>query len=74
MDCVIYKAVFDSSTHPDRGFTVKASYLLKPEGEALVEIFKDGNPYKRFLYPAYKVFNIAAHFPDIVTSEIAAGG
>src|SRR6202040_3725651 len=44
---------------PDRGFTVKAYYLLQPEGEALVEIYKDGETFRRFLYPAYKVWNIA---------------
>lgn len=55
---------------PDRGFTVKASYLLEPVGDALVEISRDGEPYRRFLYPAYKVWNIAAHFSDIVNSEI----
>ena len=26
--------------------------------------------YRRFLFPAYKIWNIAAHFGDIVTSEI----
>ena len=67
---VIEKVAFESK-QPDRGFTVKAHYLAEPAGDALVEIFKDGEPYKRFRYPAYKVWNIAAHFSDIVDSEIA---
>lgn len=53
-----------------KGFTFRASYLCEPKGEALFEIFRDGQPYRRFLWPAYKVYNIAAHFPDIVESEV----
>ena len=70
MELKIDKVAFDSIEKPDRGFTVKASYLIEPKGDALVEIFKDGKPCQRFLYPAYKIWNIAAHFADIVTSEI----
>jgi len=68
--CVeIEKEVF-SSKDADRGFTVKAFYLGAPKGDALVEICRDGQPYRRFLYPAYKIWNIEAHFSDIVTGEI----
>lgn len=67
---VIDKVAFENLAAPDRGFTVRASYLTEPKGEALVEISREGEPYRRFLYPAYKVFNIAAHFSEIVTSEI----
>lgn len=56
---------------PDRGFTMKAQYLIEPSGDALIEIMKFGEPYRRFLYPAYKIWNLAAHFSDIVDSEIA---
>jgi hypothetical protein len=70
MNVIIEKKVFESNS-PDRGFTVKAHYLKEPKGDALVEILRDGEPYRRFLYPAYKVWNIAAHFNDIVDSEIA---
>jgi hypothetical protein len=55
---------------PDRGFSVKAFYLLHSDGDALVEITRDGEPYRRFLWPAYKIWNIAAHFSDIVDGEI----
>jgi hypothetical protein len=69
MQITIEKLAYESKA-PDRGFTVKAHYLTEPRGDALVEIFKDGEPYRRFLYPAYKVWNIAAHFSDIVDGEI----
>ena len=69
MKIVIDKIAFESK-EPDRGFTVKATYLTEPRGDSLVEIFKNGGPYKRFLWPSYKIWNIAAHFPDIVSSEI----
>ncbi len=68
-DIVIDKEAF-SSKEVDRGFTVKAHYLKEPSGDALVEIFREGEPYRRFLFPAYKIWNIAAHFSDIVTGEI----
>lgn len=56
---------------PERGFTIKAFYLEEPAGDALVELYRDGQPYRRMLYPAYKVWNLAAHFSDIVDSEIS---
>lgn len=59
------------SKQPNRGYTVRASYLKEPrKQEALVEIFKDGLPLRRFYFPAYKIWNIAAHFGDIVDGEI----
>jgi hypothetical protein len=68
-DIQIDKEAF-ASKEPDRGFTVTAYYLKEPVGDALVEIYREGQPYRRFLYPAYKIWNIAAHFSDIVTGEI----
>ncbi len=65
----IDKVAYESPVN--RGFKVKATYLLEPEGDALIEIFKDGEPLRWFLFPAYKIWNIAAHFNDIVDSEIA---
>ncbi len=59
------------SKQPDRGFTCRASYLKSPNnGDALIEIFKDDKPLRGFLFPAYKIWNIAAHFRDIVDGEI----
>jgi hypothetical protein len=66
---IVEKLAYESE-EPNRGFTVKCYYLTTPKGEALIEIYRDGEPYRRFLYPAYKIWNIAAHFDDIVTSEI----
>lgn len=57
-------------TDADRGYTARASYLKEPRDEALVEIFKDGTFVRSFHFPAYKIWNIAAHFSDLVDSEI----
>lgn len=60
------KPVFDIN---DRDFNVKAWYL-KGMVDALIELrFKD-NLVRSLIYPAYKIYNIAAHFSDIVDSEI----
>jgi len=54
------------------GYSVKAWYLKKPNaGDALVNIFQGKTKLREFTFPAYKIYNIAAHFPDIVESEIA---
>jgi hypothetical protein len=54
-----------------RGFDLKMWYLEKPNnGDALIEIFKSGKPHREFLFPAYKIWNIAAHFEDIVIGEL----
>lgn len=66
----IDKIAFESK-QPDRGYTVVAHYLKEPhKADALVSIYKDGNPHRQFTFPAYKVWNIAAHFSDIVDGEI----
>ena len=54
-----------------RGFHFEAWYLKEPKGEALVTISKDGNIVRKFLFPAYKIWNIAAHADDIIDSELA---
>jgi hypothetical protein len=67
----IESIAFQGPPEPDRGYTVKASYLKEPhKGDALVEIFKDNQLIRKFIFPAYKIWNIAAHFKDIVDSEI----
>ena len=53
----------------DRGFSGTAWYL-KDSDKALVEITKDGKPTREFLYPAYAIWNVSAHFSDIVDEEI----
>ena len=68
---VIEKIAFEGPKNADRGYTAKASYLKEPnDGDALIEIFKDGQPLRKFLFPAYKIYNIQAHFTDIVDGEI----
>lgn len=47
------------------GLRFVAWYLVNPNGEALVEITRDGKVVKTFLWPAYKVWNVAAHASDI---------
>lgn len=69
MEYEVESVAFESK-ESDRGFTVKASYLKEPKGDALIEIFRDGAPHRSFLFPSYKVWNIAAHFSDIVDGEL----
>jgi len=65
---------FEGPNTPDRGYTIKAIYLKPPHsGDALVEINKDGEKVREFLFPAYKIYNLQAHFSEIVDSEIAGG-
>ena len=51
-------------------FHFKATYLKEPKGKALIEISKDGQMVKEFLFPAYKIWNIAAHAKDIVAGLV----
>ena len=47
------------------GYHFVATYLHAPKGEALIEISKEGTLIKSMLWPAYKVWNVAAHADDI---------
>jgi hypothetical protein len=60
------KLAFEES---HKNFSVKAFWGDEPD--ARIEIFKDGEPYKTYAYPAYRIFNIAAHFHEMVENEIA---
>lgn len=56
----------------DRGYNVKAWYVKDTEtekGDALIEVRKGEEIIRQFIFPAYKIWNIAAHFRDIVDSE-----
>ena len=58
----------------DRGFTCRAWYLEdtpESKGDALVEISFGGTVLRTFEWPAYKIWNIAAHFSDIVDGELS---
>ena len=67
----IDKVAFEGPNNSDRGYTMRVSYLKEPNNaDALVEIFKDGAQVRQFTFPAYKVYNLQAHFRDIVDGEI----
>jgi hypothetical protein len=53
-------------TQETKGYTITATYLKEPETDALIEIKKVGKVVKEFLFPAYKIWNIAAHMNDII--------
>ena len=57
-------------TDPDRGFVFTAWDLQTKDGMALIEVKRDGQPIRSFKFPAYKVWNIAAHTHDIIESEL----
>ena len=57
------KVAFDGET---RGYRFKATYLIEPKGDALIEIFKGEELKKEFLFPSYKIWNISAHADDII--------
>lgn len=48
-----------------RGLKFTATYLTEPKGDALIEITRNGEMVKSLLWPAYKIWNIAAHADDI---------
>ena len=50
----------------DGEYTFKATYLEEPKGDSLIEITKGEELVKEFLFPSYKIWNIAAHSSDIV--------
>ncbi len=52
--------------HEWRGYHIVATYLEQPAGDALIEITKDDDLVKEFLWPSYKVWNLVAHADDIV--------
>lgn len=56
---------------PDRGYTCRIWRLKQPSNAVMVEIFKDVRPLRCYLYPAYRMWNVADHFSDIVDSEVA---
>ena len=58
----------------DRGFNVKVWHLKDIEeskGDAVVEIKYQDDLVREFLFPSYKIYNIAAHFNDIVDGELS---
>ena len=64
MENIIKEKIAHKGNH--RGYTFTATYLTEPAGEALIEIHKGKELIREFSFPAYKIFNIAAHAEDIV--------
>jgi hypothetical protein len=64
------KPVFDL-TDQTSGIRLRAWYLATPSGDAVVQVHRGETQVREFLFPAYKVWNLAAHFDDIVASEVA---
>ena len=63
----IEKVAFEGPKTPYLEHTVRASYLTEPHAQdALIEILKDGQVVKHFFFPSYKIWNVAAHFEDII--------
>lgn len=60
--------VFEES---HRGHSVKAWYLAPPDDQnALLEFTApDGQIFQRF-YPAYRVWNISAHFGEMIDAQM----
>ena len=56
-------------TKLDRGFVFKA-WKTDSKGDALIEVDRDGKIIRSFVFPTYKVWNIAAHASDIIESEL----
>lgn len=52
----------------DRGFRIRAWY--QDDSDTLVEIEQDGKLLRKFTFPGYKIWNLAAHFSDIVDGEL----
>lgn len=54
-----------------KGFNINCWRLkTDPHKDVFIEILKDGKIHREFLYPAYKQYNLQAHFEDIVEGEL----
>lgn len=52
----------------EEGYRFVATHLAEPAGDDLIEIFKGTELVRAFLWPGYKIWNIAAHASDIIQS------
>ena len=48
----------------DRGYNVQCFYGSAQE--SLIVVTRDGVPHVQFRYPSYRIWNIAAHFNEMV--------
>ncbi len=51
-----------------KGYMAEGFWGDGPDGRVVVT--RDGEFLKEFTYPAYKIFNIAAHWQDIIEGEL----
>lgn len=63
------KIIFEGPKDTDRGYTIRALDIGE-KADYFIEVMKDGSVVRSFMFPAYKVYNLQAHFSDIVDSEI----
>jgi ketosteroid isomerase-like protein len=74
---VIESVAYDTAERPYRGCSVRASYL-KDSQHAWIEITRDGKVIRGYEYPAYRIYNIAAHFneyvDDLLSDDPQGGG
>ena len=61
------KLAFETAGY--RGFVAKA-YYIDGRKNAEIEITRDGQYYAKYLYPAYRIWNIAAHFTDMIDNTM----
>lgn len=50
----------------DRGFNIKAVYGEDGDQYAQITCSRNGVPFKEMKYPAYRIWNLAAHFSEYV--------
>lgn len=53
-----------------KGFTVQMFWGDGPDARGVITRDEDGKQLQQFTYPAYKIFNIQAHWSDIVEGEL----
>lgn len=68
---MVKKSKLIYETKEERGYVAKAWELIDNKADALIQICKGDSIIREFLFPSYKIWNIGAHLPDIVDSELA---
>lgn len=61
------KVAFETPVY--RGVSIRAYSDSDAAGDTRVEIVRDGVVCDHLTYPAYKIWNIAAHYQDIIDGE-----
>ena len=67
----VAQVAYDTKDTPYRNFHIRASYLKAPkDSKAFIEIFRRGSPWRHQYYPAYRIYNLVAHFSEWVDAEL----